>query len=120
MVGGDGGGGSGLEEGDWAGTVLTRSSELPISCWATVTCTWVRALSTISSVQIIISISNINIVSAAPAIIISTICGGQQVLFCYAYIDFTEDDVDHAADDDDEVKDVPGVPEVALHTEEAP
>lgn len=30
------------------------------------------------------------------------------------YIDLAEDDVDDAADHDEEVKDIPGVPEVAL------
>lgn len=33
------------------------------------------------------------------------------------YIDLTEDDIDDAADHDEEVKDVPGVPEVALQGE---
>lgn len=30
------------------------------------------------------------------------------------YIDLTEDDIDDAADHDEEVKDVPGVPKVTL------
>lgn len=37
--------------------------------------------------------------------------------FTYTYIDFTQDDVNNATDDYDEVKDVPGISEVALHAE---
>lgn len=33
------------------------------------------------------------------------------------HIDFTQDDINNAPDDDDEVKDVPGVSKVALHKE---
>lgn len=33
------------------------------------------------------------------------------------HIDFTQDDVNDATDDDNEVKHVPRVPEVALHRE---
>ena len=43
-------------------------------------------------------------------------CNDKKFIIC-THIDFTQDDINNAADDDNEVKDVPGVSKVALHRE---
>lgn len=35
----------------------------------------------------------------------------------FTHVDFTQDDINNAANDDNEVKDIPGVSKVALHIE---
>lgn len=89
----------------WLTAVLTTSCELvPISCGVTVIFFGVRAGIKFKSDT---SIHFFKLVRISALMIINKT----------THINFTQDDIHHAADDDDEVKDVPGVSKVALQEE---
>lgn len=96
----------------WVTTVLTTSCELvPISCGVTVIFFGVRAL--IKSDKLIhFYQTSHRVVGCFHTQHLRLISGSKQT-----HINFAQDDIHHAADDDDEVKDVPGVSKVTLQEE---
>lgn len=118
---------------EWPTTVLTMSCELvllaPISCWAKIICFWVRALN--KYIQSLYCKSHywLGLIKTKPGTFIYSTCNDNLIsvelirvdkkkcfIIC-THIDFTQDDINNATNDDNEVKDVPGVSKVALHRE---